>query len=65
MAADADFLPPGRAGQYLPEALKAAGAVGVMLNHAECKLTLDVIEKTIRRADEAGLATIVCADTIA
>jgi triosephosphate isomerase len=24
-----------------------------------------VIEKTIRRADEAGLATIVCADTIA
>ena len=62
----ADFLPPGRGmGSILPEALKAAGAVGVMLNHAECKLTLDVIEKTIRRADEAGLATIVCTDTIA
>ena len=61
-----DFLPPGRGmGSILPEALKAAGAVGVMLNHAERKLTLDAIEKTIRRADEAGLATIVCTDTIA
>ncbi|MGI5867931.1 MAG: triose-phosphate isomerase [Kiritimatiellia bacterium] len=61
----ADCLPPGRGmGSILPEALKAAGAVGVMLNHAERKLSLDVIEKTIRRADEAGLATIVCADTI-
>ena len=61
-----DFLPPGRGmGSILPEALKAAGAVGVMLNHAERKLTIDEIEKTIRRADEAGLATIVCTDTIA
>ncbi len=60
-----DFIPPGRGmGAILPEALKAAGAVGVMLNHAERKLTLDEIEKTIRRADEVGLATIVCADTL-
>jgi triosephosphate isomerase len=34
-----------------------------MLNHAEKKLTLNAIEKTIARADEVGLATIVCADT--
>jgi triosephosphate isomerase len=61
-----DFLAPGRGmGSILPEALREAGAVGVMLNHAERKLTLDVIEKTIRRADEAGLATIVCTDTLA
>ncbi len=60
-----DYLPAGRGlGSVLPEAVKAAGAVGVMLNHAEKKLTLDVIEKTIKRADEVGLATIVCADTI-
>lgn len=60
-----DYLPVGRGlGSVLPEAIKAAGAVGVMLNHAEKKLTLDVIEKTIRRADEVGLATIVCADTV-
>ena len=48
----------------LPEALKAAGAVGVMLNHAEHKLTLDEIEKAIKRADEVRLATMVCADSI-
>ena len=60
-----DYLPVGRGlGSVLPEAVKAAGAVGVMLNHAEKKLTLEEIEKTIRRADEVGLATIVCADTV-
>ena len=60
-----DYLPVGRGlGSVLPEAVKAAGAVGVMLNHAEKKLSLDEIEKTIRRADEVGLATIVCADTV-
>lgn len=60
-----DYLTPGRGlGSVLPEAVKAAGAVGVMLNHAEKKLTLPEIEKTIARADEVGLATIVCADTV-
>lgn len=60
-----DYLPVGRGlGSVLPEAVKAAGAVGVMLNHAEKKLTLDEIKKTIARADEVGLATIVCADTL-
>ncbi len=60
-----DYLPVGRGlGSVLPEAVKAAGAVGVMLNHAEKKLTMDAIEKTIARADEVGLATIVCADTV-
>ena len=60
-----DYLRPGRGlGSVLPEAVKAAGAKGVMLNHAEKPLTLDVIEKTIRRAEEVGLATIVCADTV-
>lgn len=60
-----DYLPVGRGlGSVLPEAVKAAGAVGVMLNHAEKKLTLDEIKQTIKRADEVGLATIVCADTV-
>ena len=36
-----DSIPVGRGmGRTLPEALKAAGAVGCMLNHAEHKLTL-------------------------
>lgn len=60
-----DYLPVGRGlGSVLPEAVKAAGAKGVMLNHAEKKLTMEEIEKTIKRADEVGLATIVCADTV-
>ena len=60
-----DSIPVGRGmGRTLPEALKAAGAVGVMLNHAEHKLTIEEIEKAIKRADELGLATMICADSI-
>lgn len=60
-----DYLVPGRGlGAVLPESVKEAGAVGVMLNHAEKKLTMEEIEKTIARADEVGLATIVCADSV-
>ena len=60
-----DSIEIGRGmGRTLPEALKAAGAVGVMLNHAEHKLTIDEIAKAIKRADEVGLATMVCADSI-
>jgi triosephosphate isomerase (TIM) len=59
-----DPLPIGRGvGSILPEAVKEAGAKGVLLNHAEKPLPLDVIEQTIRRADEVGLATLVCADS--
>ena len=43
-----DYLPVGRGlGSVLPEAVKEAGAVGVMLNHAERKLTLEEIENTL------------------
>ena len=60
-----DPLPVGRGlGSILPEAVKAAGAVGVMLNHAERPMTLSDLNKAIKRADEVGLVTIVCADTI-
>lgn len=60
-----DPLPVGRGlGSVLPEAIKAAGAVGVMLNHAEKPITLADLSRAIKRADEVGLATIVCADSI-
>ena len=60
-----DSLRPGRGlGSVLPESIKEAGAVGVMLNHAEKKLTLEQVKEAIARADEVGLATIVCADTV-
>lgn len=61
-----DPLRPGRGlADILPESLVAAGAEGVMLNHAEKPLTFDVLKETIARAEEVGLTTIVCADSMA
>lgn len=60
-----DSLPVGRGiGSVLPEALRAAGAVGVLLNHAEKRLPLEELERTIQRADEVGLASMACADNL-
>ena len=61
-----DPLRPGRGlADILPESLVAAGAEGVMLNHCEKPLSLGVLKETIKRADEVGLTTIVCADSMA
>ncbi len=61
-----DPLPPGRGqGQILPEAIKAAGAKGVMLNHSEKPITLADLKQSIHRARQVGLFSIVCADSIA
>lgn len=60
-----DPLPIGRGqGSVLPESVKAAGAVGVMLNHAEKTICMSDLYRAIKRADEVGLVSIVCADTI-
>lgn len=60
-----DALPVGRGlGSVLPEAVKAAGAVVVMLNHAEKPMSISDLRRTIKRADEVGLVFIVCADSI-
>ena len=61
-----DPIYPGRGlADTLPESLVAAGAEGVMLNHVEKPLSFDVLAETIKRADEVGLTTIVCADSMA
>lgn len=61
-----DPLRPGRGlADTLPESLVAAGASGVMLNHCEKPLSLTTLAATIARADEVGLMTIVCTDSIA
>jgi triosephosphate isomerase len=61
-----DPLRPGRGlADILPESVKAAGAAGVMLNHAERPVTFAVLRETILRARELNLLTIVCADSIA
>lgn len=60
-----DLVPIGQGlANVLPEAIKAAGATGVMLNHCEKPLGLAMLYETIRRADELGLLTIVCADSV-
>jgi triosephosphate isomerase len=61
-----DPIVPGRGvADVLPESLAAAGAAGVMLNHCEKPLSLDILEKTLHRADEVGLLSLVCTGTIA
>lgn len=61
-----DPIVPGRGlADILPESLVAAGAEGVMLNHCEKPLSFEVLAETIKRADEVGLTTIVCADSLA
>ena len=61
-----DPIYPGRGlADILPESLVAAGADGVMLNHCEKPLDFEVLKETIARADEVGLTTIVCADSLA
>jgi triosephosphate isomerase len=66
LAPHMDPLRPGRGlADVLAESLAAAGAAGVMLNHCEKPLGLNVLEQTIRRAEELGLLTVVCTDTIA
>lgn len=48
-------------GDILAEDVKENGAVGTLLNHSEKRLRLDVLERSIKRAKEVGLVTVVCA----
>ena len=47
-------------GSILPEAVKYSGAVGTLVNHAECQMSWEEIEKTINRCKELGLSTVLC-----
>ncbi|WP_110954647.1 triose-phosphate isomerase [Anaerosinus massiliensis] len=61
-----ESLRPGRGmGHILPESLKEAGANAVFLNHAENPMTVSELSKTILRAKELDMITIVCADSVA
>jgi len=64
-AQHADSNPPGPfTGSVTLEAIKAAGAAGTLLNHAEKKILLGDAAKTIRRANALGLQTIACAKDV-
>lgn len=61
-----DDIPVGRGiACVLPESIRAAGAHGVMLNHAERPLPVSTLVRTLNRARELGLMSIVCADSMA
>lgn len=61
-----DTLRPGRGmADILPEALKAAGAQGVVVNHCEKPMSVPAIRETIERARELDMLVFACADTIA
>ena len=59
-----DAVEPGaKTGHITVEAVKDAGAKGVMLNHSEKRIRIDEIEYVLNRAKEKGLKTLVCAAT--
>lgn len=61
-----DPIKPGsHTGWTLPEAVKAAGAFGTLINHSEHRLILADIDTCITRAKEMDLDQIVCSNNVA
>ncbi|MFA5820666.1 MAG: triose-phosphate isomerase [Candidatus Gracilibacteria bacterium] len=50
-------------GKILAKHVKEVGAFGTLLNHSEYQIGEIVLRDSIARAREAGLFTVVCADT--
>ena len=60
-----DALSPGRGmGYILPESLVESGVQATFLNHAEHPVKVNELVEIMKRADELGILTIVCADSI-
>lgn len=58
-----DAIEPGsHTGWILAENVAEAGAEGTLLNHSEHRLNIDVLERSIQRARDAGLKVIACAN---
>lgn len=55
-----DPIEPGaNTGWVLPESVHHAGAMGVLINHSEHRLSPDVIRSTVVRCHDVGLKTMV------
>lgn len=64
LAQHTDPVKPGsHTGWTTPEAVKAAGASGTLLNHSEHKMMLSDISTSVRLCRSATLQTVVCADS--
>ncbi len=60
-----DYHHAGRfTGHLLPEMIKATGAVGSLINHAERPMGLMDISVSVRRLRDLGLKSVVCVDSI-
>ena len=61
-----DPIKPGsHTGHILPEDIKAAGAIGTLVNHSERRLKLADIDAIVTRAREVNLTTVVCSNNAA
>ena len=57
-----DPVEPGaHTGALLPEAIKGAGAWGVIINHSEKRLSMEDVGKAVARAKGVNLFNVVCA----
>ncbi len=52
-------------GHVLPEAVRASGAVGTLINHSERRLKLADVDAIINRARESDLISVVCSNNAA
>lgn len=60
-----DPVDPGKnTGFVLPKTVKDAGAIGTLLNHAEHKLSDDILKKSIEYAKKEKLISLVCAENV-
>jgi triosephosphate isomerase len=56
-----DAIEPGsHTGHILPEAVKAAGAKGTLINHSERRLSLPEIKERIERSNSLKFTTVCC-----
>lgn len=65
LAQHCNNLPAGSFTGWVPvEAVKAVGATGTLLNHAERRLELSDLEALVRKCETFGLESVVCADNL-
>ena len=58
------FLKGRHTGYILPEAIKAAGAKGSLLNHSEHPISIKKIRDTLKICDKLNLKVICCASSL-
>jgi len=64
-AQSCDAAKPGQStGAVLPEAVKASGAKGTLVNHSEKKIVHEQAKEVVERCAKLGLRVIACADTV-